>query len=119
MTTTANNPKQEPTNHKKTGFSSTFTGLIRSVRSVDKANRDKSRTWVENLVDCEYIAQDGSIVIIEFRLGKRAVDEGLVSKLKPFVGKHCTFAVSSNSRVWNDRIYTDNYYAGTDLPVEL
>lgn len=99
-----------------TGFHTTYTGLLRNVRAVERSNSDQSKKWMENLMDLEHHAQDGRPIMVEIKISKASMEAGLFAQLRNLVGKVICFDVYSQQRVWNNSIYTDYYFSKKELP---
>lgn len=101
------------------GFRTVYKGIVRGLRAIPRNNPDKSKEWIENMLDMEHISRDGRPIIQEFKLSKAANDAQMFDKLKQLVGKVVSFETVSQQRIWNNRIYTDYYFVQNQVPEEI
>lgn len=103
----------------RTGFNTTYRGTLREVVAKERSNNANTKTWVENLVICEHISNDGVPIITSFKLSRAAMDAGMFSKLQSLKGKDIAFAVTSKHRAWDGKVYTDHFFSQTELPKQV
>lgn len=104
---------------EQSGFRTTYTGLLRNVRAVERSNQDKSKKWMENILDLEHQTADGRPLMVEIKLSKAAAEANMFAQLRTLVGKQITFDVYTQERVWQNAIYRDYYFTQKELPKVL
>jgi len=99
-------------NNNDLGFKTTFTGIVRGLLEEKATN-----TKTGELYSKHFLCVEGKdFNTYNFRFGKESIKVGFHKQLEAYVGKKVSLPVFSMHRAYKDKVYTDHYYAGTQLP---
>lgn len=99
-----------------------FLGIVEGVKTLNKSNKDNSKTWDEYYVgvsEPKAGGYNGEKIIHDIKLTREAMDAGMYKYYESLVGKRVEVPIFFSARAWNNNAYVDWIVSGNGKPVSI